>query len=269
MDAGLDIVALAAVEHLLKRRHHPVVGLVAARRMAIGDREIGRPDIDRIEPMDRQDLVKLVDRLGGLDHAEGDDEVVGLHVIIRPAVERGADRPRAPIAERRIAAGADEFLCFGAVVDHRADDAVGAGVERLLDVGRVVPRDAHQRHRAGGRDALQHRHHDRVVDHAVLHVDDQRIPAGMGHNLGREARRNPQPAIDDGPALRPDLPHSVRARHLTLHCAALSSPDPASYRGMCQASWPRSACPHRRRGLLSPAGGKTSERGYRGWRLTP
>src|SRR5713226_6757442 len=57
----------------------------------------------------------------------------------------------------------------------------------------------------------------------------------MGHALGREARWNAQPAVDDGPAFRPDLPHPVRARHPILPRAALTSPDPASYGDMCQA----------------------------------
>jgi hypothetical protein len=59
-------------------------------------------------------------------------------VIVGAAIDRGADRPRTAAAERRVAHRADEFLRLGAVVDHRADDAVGAGVERLLDVRRVI-----------------------------------------------------------------------------------------------------------------------------------
>ena len=230
MDAGLDAVPLAAVEHLFQRRHHPFVGLVAARRIAIRDRQVDWADIDRVEPLDRQDLVEIVDRLGGLDHAEGDDDVVGLGVVVGAAVERGADRPRAAVAERRIAHRVDEFLGLGAVVDHRADDAVGAGVERLLDMGRVVPRHPHQRHRLGGRDALQHRHHHLVVDHAVLHVDDQRIPAGMGHDLGRKARRDAEPAIDDGLARLPQFPHPVCPRHPTLLVQSKAAIPPAKPR---------------------------------------
>src|SRR6516165_6205254 len=41
MDAGLNLVPLAAVEDLLQSCHHPFVGLVAARRVAERDRQIG------------------------------------------------------------------------------------------------------------------------------------------------------------------------------------------------------------------------------------
>ena len=136
---------------------------------------------------------------------------------------------------RRIAHRGGEFLGLGAVVDHRADDAVGAGVERLLDVRRVVPRHAHQRRRVGGRDRLQHRYHHRVVDHAVLHVDHQRVPAHMGHDLGREARRQPEPAVDHGPSGRPGFPHSVCPRHHAPPFCRFDGGDPASYAGGSQA----------------------------------
>src|SRR5580700_3009330 len=166
-------------------------------------------------------MVEIFHRLDGFDHAEGNDDVVGLGVIIGAAVERGADRPGAAAAERGVAHRADEFLGLGPVVDHRADDAVGTGVERLLDVRRVVPRHPHQRHDIGRRERLQHRHHGLVLDHAVLHVDDQRVPAHMRHHLGRKAAGDAAPAVDDGLALGPDLPDAVWPRHETLHRAAL------------------------------------------------
>src|SRR5256885_10622076 len=57
------------------------------------------------------------------------DDVVRLGMVVRAAIERRADRTGAAIAARRIAAGADEGFAFGAAVDHRADDAVGAECE--------------------------------------------------------------------------------------------------------------------------------------------
>jgi len=50
-------------------------------------------------------------------------------------------------------------------------------------------------------------------------------------------------SVDDGAALRPDLPHPVRPRHRILQNAGLSSPDPASYGGTCQAPSPSPAPP--------------------------
>src|SRR5580698_5213889 len=100
---------------------------------------------------------------------------------------------------------------------------------------RVVPRHPHERRRVGGRDALQHVHHHLVIDHAVLHVDDQRVPAGIGHDLGREARRDAEPRIDDGLSRRPQFPHSIRARHGFLLMWTNSEGDPASL------GWPSQA----------------------------
>src|SRR5207248_1543029 len=131
MQPGLHLVPLAGVDDLFQRDHHPFVGLVAARRIAMRNRQVAGTDIDRVEALDRQNVVQVLHRLDGLDHAERDDDVVGLGVVIGAAVDRGADRSRAAATDRGITHRADEFLGLGAVVDHRTDDAVGAGVERI------------------------------------------------------------------------------------------------------------------------------------------
>ncbi len=131
--------------------------------------------------------------------------VGGLGRVVAAGVDRGTHRPPRAVAEREVLARGHQRLGFRARVDHRADDAVGAGVEDLHDPGGVTPGHARQRHHAGGRDALQHAHGHLVVHDAVLHVDRQRVEPLVRHHLGGEPARDGQPAVHHRVALRPDL----------------------------------------------------------------
>src|SRR5207249_5580308 len=115
----------------------------------------------------------------------------------------------------RVFARGDERLGLSPRVDHRADDAVDAGVEDLHQLRRIVPRHAGQRDDRRRRDGLQHRHRGLVVDHAVLHVHGERIESLVRHDLGGKRARDRQPAVHDRLAPRPDRPQRVLS-HVAL-----------------------------------------------------
>ena len=120
------------------------------------------------------------------DHRKDDDEVIGMLGIIGTSIKQRPDRAEAATALGRVAAGRHQTFGLGAVVDHRADHAVGAGIQHLAEDAGLQPGHAHDRDRRRRRDALEHGHGHLVVDHAVLHVDRHGVPALMGHGLGRE-----------------------------------------------------------------------------------
>src|SRR6185295_638183 len=95
-------------------------------------------DVDRVQAGGGDDLVHLLDALGGLDHGDEEHLLVGVLLVVGAAV------------------------IDGAVAHHRHDDAVGARVQHLHDHRRLVPGHAHQRYNCGGRHGGQHRHHVRV-----------------------------------------------------------------------------------------------------------
>ena len=106
---------------------HLLVGRIQRRRLAEAERQIGRADVDAADALDGQDLLQVVHGLPRLDHGEQQDLLVGLLPVVG-AVLRGAVGPEAALAHRRIAARAHQRLGLGLGVDHRADDAHGAGV---------------------------------------------------------------------------------------------------------------------------------------------
>src|SRR5207253_2404325 len=98
---------------------------------AMGDREVVGPDVDPVDTRHRQDLVESRHPLHGLDHDHADDRSVGALRTEAAYLERGPGRSPGPVALRWITARADRLarLLFG--VDHRHDDPVSPGVERL------------------------------------------------------------------------------------------------------------------------------------------
>ena len=57
--------------------------------------------------------------------------------------------------------------------------------------------------------ACEHGERGVVADRPVLHVDGQAVPALRRHDLGREAVRQLQPAVDRRTAVAPDLPQPI------------------------------------------------------------
>ena len=106
--------------------------------------------------------------------------------IIGAGVVSRSERADAACTHWRIAAGLHQRLSFLFGVDHRADDAVGAGIEYAHDVGRIVPGDARHRCRIAEADRLQQRHHIIDVERTVLHVESNAFEALRRINLGCE-----------------------------------------------------------------------------------
>jgi hypothetical protein len=137
-------------------------------------------------------------------------------------------------------AGGHEGFSFLPGIDHRADHALRAGVEHLADDAGLVPRHAHHRCHRVRLHRLKALHHRQVVLDAVLQIDGDAVKAALRHHLGREARRDRQPAVDDGFALIPDGLDLVRhflPRSLQLaadvaspsHCLGRKSNGPATF----------------------------------------
>ena len=204
VQAGDDAVLLAGGNDTAQRVDHRRFFLIQARPVTQCQAQVRRADVDRVDAGHLQDGVEVFERLGGFDHRHHQHIVVGVIAVIRPGVDGGAHRPPASVALRRVLAGFHHRLGLRGGADHRADDAVDAGVEDFHQQRRIVPGDARQGDGAGGGHRLQHGDGGLVIDDAVLHVDGQRIEPLVGHDLGRESAGDRQPAVDDGVAARPD-----------------------------------------------------------------
>ena len=172
----------------------PRIRVIAARRQAQCERQIGWPDIDSVEAGCGADSVEIGDALLSLDHGHDHDLVVRFRLVVGAAVVHGAHRPRRAHADGRIAAGGHRFRGFLGVVDQGDDDAHRAKVQGLHDGRRLVPGDPHHRDRVGLRDRLQHGQDVFHFSGAVLQIDAQRIEALTRHDLGREPVRHGEPA---------------------------------------------------------------------------
>ena len=204
MDARHDLVALARLDDALLGLDDGCVGLVEPRLAAERQAQVRGTHVDRVDAGHAQDLVQVLERGRRLDHRHDDEVGVGVIGVVGAGVDRRPDGAEAPVPARRILARLDERLRLLAGVDHRADDAVDAGVERLHQERGVVPRHAGQRHHRRRGDGLEHRHRGLVVDDPVLHVDGERIEALVGHDLGGEGAGNGEPAVDDCVSAGPD-----------------------------------------------------------------
>ena len=200
---------LAGFEHVRRCR-------LGVGRVAEADGEVVGADIDAVEAGDRHDRVHIVHRFGRLDHRHRDNGVVGLRRIVGAAVEQAARGTETAVARRRVAAGADEAFALPGGVDHRADDAVGAGVEQFHDRRRVVPRNPRQRRRRISGHGGEHGNRVGEVDHAVLGIDGDAVEGRVGHGLRRKGVRDGEPAVNNGAALLPDRPHPVLTHRPSL-----------------------------------------------------
>src|SRR6266516_2072751 len=161
--------------------------------------------VDPIHARHRKDLIEGGDALDGLDHDHADDRAVGAFRPEAADLKRGPGRTPRADAKGRIPARAHSpaGLFFG--VDHRHDHTLRAGVERLHDVGRLVPGHAHEGRSVGGGEGLQHGQHLVIADHSMLRVNADPVIAGASHQLGRERARDDAPPADRRLAPLPEL----------------------------------------------------------------
>ena len=174
----------------------------------------------RVETFHGKNVFQVVQRLLRFDHGEHDHGVVGMRVVVGATVEQRPDRPEAARAKGRIVGGGNELLGILASAHHGTNHGVRAGVQDLHENAGVEPGNAHDGHGLGGGDGGQHVDRGLVVDHAVLEVDRQGIPALMRHRFGGEGVGNAQPAVDHGTAGFPDTAKSI----LTHGCSSSSRP---------------------------------------------
>ena len=144
--------------------------------------------------------------VGGFDLGDGQHGVVGMLGVIGPGIDRGPPRAIGAGALGRIAGSAAmKRPASSGGVHHRADHAIGAGVQRPHDVAGIVPLYTHHRHRVGGGDGGEDGNHGGMVGLAVLLIDGEAIPALMGDLLGGNGGRQHEPEIGGGLAGGPDL----------------------------------------------------------------
>src|SRR5204863_7688567 len=121
MKHGVHAGLAARRQHNLVHAELPGILAVESRRLAERELEIGRADIDRIDPGRIKDLVDVLNRLTGLDHRNYEDLVIcGLLIGTCDAVHGGADRAVAALSLWRITAVGNERLRLLARVHHRA-----------------------------------------------------------------------------------------------------------------------------------------------------
>jgi hypothetical protein len=98
----------------------------------------------------------------------------------------GDERPPAARAVRRVGHRRDAALDVAGRAHHREEDALGAGVERDLDLGGVDARPAHERRARRPRRRRDHRLHRLTPDRRVLAIDDEEVRARGRDRLRRD-----------------------------------------------------------------------------------
>ena len=149
-----------------------------------------------------EDVVEVLQGGDRLDHRDDGDPFVGIGRAAARA-QPGDDRTPAAPAGRRVAPSGDGGGGLLGAVDHRHDDALGAGVEHLADDAGLVPRHPGDRPRSAGDDRLEHPDGVAVVERAVLQVDADVVETGAGGRLGGDDRRQREPRPECLAATRP------------------------------------------------------------------
>src|ERR1700722_180312 len=187
VDAGMEAALAAFLHDLLVDLEDLRLVAVELWHQAIGEAEVGRPDIDAVDALDIEDLLHVLDGGLGLHHRQQHDLVIGgLLIGAGRAVHAGPDRAVGARAARRIFAVGDEVFALLPGVDHRTDDAVGAAVQHLADDAGLVPGHPHHRRHRMAVHGLETLHHREIILHAMLHVDGNAVEAALRNHLGRK-----------------------------------------------------------------------------------
>src|SRR3954452_11259768 len=211
-----------------KRVVELAVAVVVAGLEAEGDRQVGRPDVDRVDARYGQDVVQVADRLDRLDHRDQGDAVTCPIEVVR-STHPGDDRSEAARSDGRITAGTDDRLSLGHAVEHRHDDSLDTGIEHLADDARLVPRHAADRGAAAQHHRLGHGDGGLVVVYAVLVVDAHVVESNPSRRLRADDRRDRQPHTEGVAALTPLRSQSVHGPVLAnVHTVTMVAGRPGS-----------------------------------------
>ena len=164
-------------------------------------REVRRPEEEDVDAIDGDVVLDRVHCLAGLDvHDDHRLAVgpldVGIERLSQPPL-RGARAGQAALAARSVLDRSDGLLDGGRRVDPWDVNAVGAAIEEAQDDVRLVRRDA-----SDGGHTTQLERAAEVLDvagleHPVLTVEDQEVPAEHGDILGQRRLRVADEAAED------------------------------------------------------------------------
>ncbi len=177
---------------------HRTDGLLDLRRadlarFAQAGRKVERADEHRADARHRNDLADVRDAIDVLhlrDH-NGPVVIAGDGVSDAVAVALRARHSEAAPAGRWIRRRPHDRPRLSGGVHVRHDDPGGARVERFCDQDRLVVRDAHDT-RAQVTRGLHDALHGGEVEEAVLHVHEQPVEPGCGHDFRHLRRRQRQ-----------------------------------------------------------------------------
>jgi len=84
---------LCAVSESCRKCDMQRIGVIAARGQTQRERQVGRPDVDGVQPRRGADGIEVGQALLRLDHGHDDDLVVGVGHVVGAAVVHGAHGP--------------------------------------------------------------------------------------------------------------------------------------------------------------------------------
>ena len=158
--------------------------------------QIRRADKHAVHALDIEDLRQIAERFASFDLHQHAHRVVGLMEIIRDAVPaRGAGQRAADAANAggRIAGGFHRQPRFIGVLHHRHQQGLGADIQQLFDLHRIVPRRTDHRLAGVRSNRLQLGQYRLHAVWRMLAVDQQPVESGPGQQLGAVAAGQPQP----------------------------------------------------------------------------
>jgi hypothetical protein len=110
----------------------------------------------------------------------------------------------------------NEGFCFLRGVDHGADDAQRARIQRLHDVARRKPRHAHHGGDGRGLQCLQHGGQRIIAQETVLLVDREGVIPLLRHDFGGETVADREPAVEDRLSLGPQAADGIACHGVLL-----------------------------------------------------
>ena len=158
--------------------------------MTEGGMQIGRPDENAVDALNRCNRLEVVEGLRGLNLQQHAQLTLDhLRIIFDAPVARGSCRAaHAAHALGRIAGVGHRFACLLGCVDHRNQHGLGADVEHPLEHHHVVPGHPHHCLSRIGRHRLQLGMDRLEVVGRVLHVEQDPVEAGTCDQLDGEMR---------------------------------------------------------------------------------